>query len=356
MEIEHPQETEAKSISIQKKLRRVQEQIDAIINSPRVEPEEATLMVLDGIADITRHAIALRTGKPLRAKLDLRRSSAGAILSLNSEPAPVEESSTTLPESDAIPSPSFLSTLAVDLLKLDKVFISPRVLSTFVHLQTMLGRSRSIPEIFHLYANKPVPVLDSSPPKYSKTSPKGHKQAIPGPIAERALTAALDAKDMSLALRIIDTTYCAPAWRSHKFISKVLPPGLVATITPLALYVIASELSLYSNFMDPWEYKIYAFAGLMTYALCTGTLGFVAMTTHNDHFERVVWRPGVPLYDRWVREDERAALDRIACAWGFKEEWRRGDEEGEDWEGLRQWCGLRGMILDKTDLMPGMNA
>jgi hypothetical protein len=56
-----------------------------------------------------------------------------------------------------------------------------------------------------------------------------------------------------------------------------------------------------------------------------------------------------------MREDERAALDRIACAWGFKEIWKRGDEEGDEWEGLRQWVLLRGMVLDKPDLMHGMN-
>ena len=90
--------------------------------------------------------------------------------------------------------------------------------------------------------------------------------------------------------------------------------------------------------------------------LARGRWGFVAMTTANDHHDRVVWRPGVPLFERWLREDERAALDRIAGAWGFKESWKRGDEEGEEWEGLREWCLLRGMVLDKPDLMPGMNA
>jgi hypothetical protein len=127
-------------------------------------------------------------------------------------------------------------------------------------------------------------------------------------------------------------------------------------VTPLAIYMIAQELSVYSNFIDPFMFKIYSIMGISTYVLCTGTLGFVAMTTYNDNFVRVVWRPGMPLLDRYLREDERAAMDRIACAWGFKEEWRRGDEEGEEWEGLKELCLLRGMILDKPDLMPGMNA
>ncbi|KAI5301299.1 hypothetical protein KEM56_001835 [Ascosphaera pollenicola] len=69
---------------------------------------------------------------------------------------------------------------------------------------------------------------------------------------------------------------------------------------------------------------------------------------------RVVWMPGTPLRERWLREKERAALDRIASAWGFKDVTRRGEEEGEDWEALREIIGLRGMVLDKTDLMDGM--
>jgi hypothetical protein len=132
-------------------------------------------------------------------------------------------------------------------------------------------------------------------------------------------------------------------------------PAVLMGITPLALYMIAQELSVYSGYIDPWTFKLYAFMGMSSYVLCTGTLGFVALTTHNDHHDRVVWRPGVPLLDRYLREDERAALDRIACAWGFKEIWKRGDEEGDDWEGLRQWILLRGMVLDKPDLMHGMN-
>jgi hypothetical protein len=138
-------------------------------------------------------------------------------------------------------------------------------------------------------------------------------------------------------------------------ITKLGLPSVLAGITPFAIYMIAQELSVYSGYIDPWTFKLYAFAGISTYVMCTGTLGFVALTTYNDHHDRVVWRPGVPLLDRYMREDERAALDRIACAWGFKEEWRRGEEEGDDWEGLRQWILLRGMVLDKPDLMPGMN-
>ncbi|KAF2018960.1 hypothetical protein BU24DRAFT_364327 [Aaosphaeria arxii CBS 175.79] len=358
LEIEHPRRTAENSVSLNARLQKVEEQIAYIKDSPKVEGEEVILEVFHALQAIAEQAIEIRSGQPQRAKLNLRQSSAGAILSLNADDSPSSGArrKRSTQASDNLPSPKYISELAVDLVKHPKVFISPSVLEAFVDLHKLIGRPQAIPEILHLYAHKPIPELGSSPPKFLTPSPKGYKQAVPAPIAEKALSIAIDAKDLSLALSVIDYTYCAPAWRSYKLVTKVLPPSIVATITPVALYMIANEMSFYSGYIDPWTFKVYAFMGLFTYATCTGTLGFVAMTTANDHFDRVVWRPGMPLFDRWVREDERAALDKIAGAWGFKESWKRGDEEGEDWEGLRQWILLRDMILDKPDLMPGMNA
>jgi hypothetical protein len=367
MDPREPQEQDADSSyslseridGLKAKLAQVERHIERLVNSNKVEDEIAVLQPLADLEYIANQAIAIRTRQPLPAKLTVRQSSAGAILSLNSDDAPSPPIRAVKPRKatiDDLPTPSYLSKLAENLLKHENVFISPAVLARYVDLQRLLARPRAIPEIFHLYAHKPIPLLGSSPPKFSNPSPKAAKQAIPPEIAEKALQAAIAAKDMPLALDIIQTTYRAPAWHRHVLIKKVLPPGIVVTILPLALYMIAAELSVYSNYIDPWTFKWYAFAGMATYVLGTGTLGFVAMTTHNDNFERVVWRPGVPLTDRWLREDERSALDKIACAWGFKEHWRRGDEEGEEWEGLREWVQLRGMILDKPDLMPGMNA
>jgi len=80
----------------------------------------------------------------------------------------------------------------------------------------------------------------------------------------------------------------------------------------------------------------------------------VAVTTANDNMDRVTWAPGIPLRDRYMREEERAAIDKIAGSWGFRENWRRGEEEGEDWDVLREWIGNKGMILDRVELMEGM--
>jgi hypothetical protein len=341
------------------KLVEVEAQIKAIYDSSKVEAEAVILQVLDDLEDVARQAIAIRSHQPLPSKAPIRQSSAGALLSgLGGSENVKSTLSKTKSRSfgiDALPTPSYLSKLAEDFIKHEKVFISPNVLAVYIHLQRRLARPRAIPEALYLYANKPVPEEGSSPPKFSKPSPKSAKQAVPAELADEALTAAIEAKDLSLALSVVDYTYRAPAWRRHRMITKLGLPSVLASITPLAIYMIAQELSVYSSYIDPWTFKLYAFAGISTYVMCTGTLGFVALTTYNDHHDRVVWRPGVPLLDRYLREDERAALDRIACAWGFKEIWKRGDEEGEEWEGLRQWILLRGMVLDKPDLMHGMN-
>ncbi|KAJ4296827.1 hypothetical protein N0V90_006875 [Kalmusia sp. IMI 367209] len=345
--------------TLKTKLAEVERHIAWIKSSQKVEPEAATLEALSGLETIARHAIAIRTRKPPPPKIEIKQSSAGAILSMarEEEDAPtVKQPVSRSPSMNELPSPQYLSRLALDLLKHPNVFISPNILALYIHLQRLVGCPRAIPEILYLYANKPVPELESSPPKFTKPSPKAAKQAVPAELADKALTAAIEAKDMPLALDVVEVTYNTPAWRRHRMLTKMGIPGLLAGITPLALYMIAQELSVYSGYLDPWTFKMYSFLGLSTYVACTGTLGFVALTTHNDHHTRVVWRPGTPLLDRYAREDERSALDRIACAWGFKEEWRRGDEEGEEWEGLREWIALRGMILDKPDLMPGMNA
>ena len=47
-------------------------------------------------------------------------------------------------------------------------------------------------------------------------------------------------------------------------------------------------------------------------------------------------------------------VDQVAGAWGFQVINKRGEEEGGDWEALREWALMRGMVLDKPELMEGM--
>lgn len=106
--------------------------------------------------------------------------------------------------------------------------------------------------------------------------------------------------------------------------------------------------------MDPTAATNMAFAGILAYVGFTATIGVVAVTTSNDQMDRITWATGTPLRERWLREEERALIDQVAGAWGFKDLSKRGEEEGRDWETLREWVGMRGMMLDRVELMEGM--
>ncbi|KAL4924453.1 uncharacterized protein BDV17DRAFT_211650 [Aspergillus undulatus] len=252
------------------------------------------------------------------------------------------------------PSADMLCRIVHELLTDKKIFISPETLASYVKIHTLLKRPAHFPEIFHLYANKPIPEENSSPIKYLKPNPKNINSAIPVDLANMALDVAIEQRNLGLVLAIIDNTFCTPAFHRAKFFRKAAAPlGILAT-TPLGCYVAASWAASFQNTMEPGTATAIAFAATLAYVGGTSSVGLLAIVTANDHMERVVWMPGIPLRQRWVREEERAALDRVALAWGFKDIYMRGEEEGEEWESLREFIGMRGMILDKTDLMQGM--
>ncbi|KAL3494754.1 hypothetical protein BJX62DRAFT_27109 [Aspergillus germanicus] len=252
------------------------------------------------------------------------------------------------------PSADALCRLVHDLITDEKIFISPETLTLYVKIHTLFKRPERFPEIFHLYANKPIPEENSSPVKYLRPNPKSINSAIPVGLANMALDVAISQRNLGLVLAIIDNTFCAPAFHRAKFFKKAaIPLGLLGT-TPAACYAAASWAATFQNTMEPSTATAIAFAATLAYVGGTSSVGLLAITTANDHMERVVWLPGVPLRDRWLREEERAALDKVAVAWGFKDLYMRGEEEGEEWENLREFIGIRGMILDKTDLMQGM--
>ncbi|PWY89721.1 hypothetical protein BO70DRAFT_358750 [Aspergillus heteromorphus CBS 117.55] len=241
-----------------------------------------------------------------------------------------------------------------DLLTDEKVFISPEALTSYTKIHAVLKRPAHFPEIFHLYANKPIPEENSSPIKYLKAKPKSINSAVPVDLANTALDAAIDQRNLSLVLSIIDTTFCAPAFHRAKIFKKAaLPVGALAG-APAACYVLATWAASLQNTMDASTATGIAFAATLAYVGGTSSVGVLAITTANDQMERVVWQSGVPLRHRWLREEERAAFDKVALAWGFKDIYMRGEEEGEEWETLREFIGIRGMVLDKTELMAGM--
>lgn len=258
-----------------------------------------------------------------------------------------------------------------------KIHISLPMLQVYVRIQVLLGKPEFLPEIFHLYAHKPIPFSSQSalfPPSSSSTpspstssrastqditfrrsSPNHPRNVIPPELASAALTSAIALKSLPLALSIMETTVATPSYRRAKFLYRALTPLSFLSLTPFCAYTISTYVAYqWQNTYDPGVATWLCTAGIMAYVATTATLGFVAVTTSNDQMERVTWRPGTRLRDRWLREEERAAFDRIALAWGFKEKWRRGEERGEDWEALREFCARRGMILDKTELLEGM--
>ena len=247
-----------------------------------------------------------------------------------------------------------LSELALSVLEHPAVFITPEMLGHFVDLHTILGRPEALPVAFNLYAHKPMPIQGSKPLKFREPNPNKSANAIEKSIADRALQVAIDAKQLVVAMDIVDTTYNTTAYRRAKFIKKALFPAVGLSLAPVAAYVVASKLAMYQTTMDPAVATNIAFVGLCGYITFTSVVGVVAVTTANDQMERITWTQGLPLRERWLREDERAAIDKMAMAWGFKELWKRGEEEGDEWEHLREWVAARGMILDKTELMEGM--
>ncbi|EXJ59075.1 hypothetical protein A1O7_06506 [Cladophialophora yegresii CBS 114405] len=250
-----------------------------------------------------------------------------------------------------------LSHLSYTLLRDPKVYITEDMLQMYVRLQCQLGKPEYLPEIFHLYATKPIPRPGSgtaAPIKFSSPWRKLPKYAVPIDLAEAALESAILHKNLPLAIAIIDTTVAAPAFRTSRMLRKAGVPGAVVAATPLVAYAAADWVAQWQNTMDVEMAKWTAVAGAAAYIGTLSTIGFVAVTTYNDQMVRVVWRPGTHLSSRWLREEERRFFDRLALAWGFQEKARWGEEHGPEWLRLRDEVGLRDMILDKTDLMEGM--
>ncbi len=263
-------------------------------------------------------------------------------------------SSASMPIAFRLRTEESVAKLAYELLRDHKVFITPRALDIYTRIQCLLGRPKYIPEIFFLYANKDIPIAKSSPIKYKKPNPNSSRNAIPIELSDAALQAAINKKDMQLAIAIIDTTVALRAYRIAKTIRKASLPALALFATPAIAYSGAHWVSTYQNVWDPEMAKYTTMAGALAYIGTLSTIGFVAITTWNDQMQRVVWALGTPLTYRWWHEEERAYFDRIAMAWGFQERWRRGEEQGEEWEMLRETVGQRSMILDRTELMDGM--
>lgn len=325
----------------------------SIIHNTDSVPSDASVVQLLEKCQVIAEALVCREQDHHREASSAPREEGNAISSLldleekNAKKRPV-------PTGNTLQLVNSVLGIANDVVKDEKVFISPSVLACYTKIQTLLKNAEHFPEIFHLYAHKPVPEQNTSPVKYHKANPSNIHSAVPSELANMALDVAIEQRNLSLVLAIIDNTFCTKAFHRSKVFRKASAPLLGMATAPVACYSIASWASSLQNTMDPSTATGIAFAAGLAYVGGVSSIGVLAITTANDQMERVTWLPGVPLRHRWLREEERAAMDKVALAWGFKNIDYRGEEEGEEWEALREFIGMRGMILDRTDLMPGM--
>lgn len=255
--------------------------------------------------------------------------------------------------------PDQISKLAYSLIQHPPVFITPALLASYVATQSLLREPSTLPEAFHLYAHKPVPKPGTSPPEYTTPNPNDRRAAVPVDTASLALAAAIKTKDLELCLDIITTSFRTLAFRRNKFVTQALPPLLAVVGAPLGAYFLATNLvnmapSPETAAASPEAMTLALSLGALTYVGAVASMGFIALSTANDQMYRVTWASGTPLSERWMRESERAAMDRLVQAWGFSEVWKRGEEEGEEWDYLKEWIGERGAVVDKVELMEGM--
>jgi len=333
-------------------LAQVQQLANVVLQQHQTIPTENDILAaLAAIETAARKATGLQQSAESANGKDT--SPASAILSLDSRPTAPSPSTSTIPTSTI----DTLSTTAYHLLIHQSVDITAPILERYVIIQSLLSRPASFPSIFDLYRTKPIASTNRRKPStltYDAPKQDSPTTAIPPSVANLALTAALRTHSLPLALSIIDTSFSAPPFRRNKLLRQALPPFVGAAAAPFALYTLASSISSYQNMLPTENFTAIAFAGMLTYTTAIGTIGYVALTTSNDQMERITWATGLPLWQRWAREEERAAVDRVARAFGFREKWRWGEEEGEEWDELREWTGERGMVLDKIGLMEGM--
>ncbi|KAK4143219.1 uncharacterized protein C8A04DRAFT_37581 [Dichotomopilus funicola] len=248
-----------------------------------------------------------------------------------------------------------VSDAAYKIITQPTVVITPAVLAEYVRIQGRLLRPKSLPQILKLYATKPTPKMVSGAIQYVEPNPNRAAAAVDLTVADEALDAAIAAKDFAAAVGIVQSAYATKAYVRAQLLRRALLPTALVTGIPVVLYIGATQLAQLQYSMEPKVATGVAFVGVLCYVGFTATIGMVAHTTANDHVKRLSWAIGTPLHHRWLYEDERAAMDKVACSFGFSDEARYGEEEGPEFQWLREYALTRYMILDAVSLMPGMN-
>ena len=315
------------------------QQVDGILQSDKVPSEEDCLRVLRKHKAAAMQALA---AADLQASFDDPASNAEAVLKAMKA------------NHDLSRIIDRVTRLAFQFLCHPPVFITASMLDIYVRTQCLLQDPYPLPEVFDLYAHKPAPIPNSNPIRYRKQNPNKVSVAIPVPLANMAVDAAIRRKDMQLSLDIITTSFRTIASRRSRILRRASPLIIGLGLSPLGAYTIASKFASYQITVEHEAATAATFACIMAYVVTTSSLGLIAIATANDQMERVTWQDGTPLRHRWLREDERAAVDRIALGFGYKDKLRRGEETGKDWEMLKEWAGMRSMIVDRVSLMEGM--
>lgn len=306
---------------------------------------------------------SLHSGKSVREGLERdakQDTSAAFLLSLDGSPAsrakasPTVTATATSGTESLINSNDYISRLAFEIVTDPLVVITPRVLASYVDIQRLLGDPDPLPYVFDLYASKPTPRGSPGSLEFVKRNPNKAANAVEPMVAEKALDIAIEAKSLDAAVGIVANTYGSAAFVKQKLLRKALLPSTAFAAMPFAVYLVAAQLAKFQSLYDDRTATVMAAAGLTVYVGCTGFFGALALFTYNDQMNRVTWAPGMRLFTRWLREEERAGLDKVACAFGFSEVTRHGEEEGIDFESLKNFILLRGMVLDRVESMPGM--
>lgn len=249
-----------------------------------------------------------------------------------------------------------ISHAAYTIITHPNVEMTPQFLELYIHTQAQLGRPESLPSVLELYASKRKPVVKNGEIQYVAPNVNSAARAIEVGVADLALQTAIDAKHLDSALGIIEASYCVPAFRRQKLIKHGSAPAMGLATLPFGIFGLSTAYAAYwQNTMDITTATGIGVAGISGYFFVVGSLGIIAKLSNKDQMKRVTWTPGTPLRYRWLREEERAALDKVACAWGFKEPWRHGEETGPEWEGLKEYMGYRQMLLDRVEFMDGMS-
>ncbi|KAF4123397.1 hypothetical protein GMORB2_6098 [Geosmithia morbida] len=246
---------------------------------------------------------------------------------------------------------SKISQAAYSVISHPNVEMTPDMLELYVHTQAQLGRAETLPAVLEMYAHKAKPVVkDGGVVQYVAQNPDAAAKAVEKDVADLALQTAIDAKNLDAALGITEAAFCTKAFKRQKLIKRGTAPAMTLAAVPFGVLGLGTIYATHwQNTMDLTTATAIGVAGISGYVFVTGSLGIIAKLSHKSQMKRVTWLPGTPLRYRWMREEEREALDKIACAWGFKESWRHGEETGPEWEGLREYMGYRQMLREQSD-------